>query len=279
MHLYLKTPRLLWRGVFFLWAVLLAAAPVWAGSSLACPAPHNATAAVVGYVDDGDTVRLATGERVRLAGIDAPEVAHPAYNDKAATAAEPFGDASKQALQALLARSQNRVLVQVGAEPEDRYGRKIAYLYQPDGASIQADLVASGMAMAVYMPPNTALADCLTAIEAHARQQRLGIWSSKEYEPGIDTAHGIPADVQGAAIVRGLVVSVHQTRKTVWVNLEGRVALQIPARALGAFSGVDFAAWQGKILRARGWLVPDQSRYQDWRMPIESPQSIEVIGR
>jgi endonuclease YncB( thermonuclease family) len=279
MRLLLKTLRPLRRGVFFIWMVLFASVPVWAGSVGACAAPQNATAAVVSYVDDGDTVRFATGARVRLAGIDAPEVAHAAYNNKKPTSAEPFGDASKQALQALLARSHNRVLVQYGAEPEDRYGRKIAYLYLPDGQSIQESLVASGMAMAVTIPPNTALANCLTATETQARQQHRGIWSSKEYDPGIDTARGIPTDVQGAAIVRGRVVSVHQTQKTVWVNLEGRVALQIPARALGAFSGVDFAAWQGETLRARGWLVPDKGRYQDWRMPIQSPRSIEVLGR
>jgi endonuclease YncB( thermonuclease family) len=277
MYWLQKIPRLLWGIFFFLWAAL--GAPASAGSSVACPAPQNATAAVVGYVDDGDTVRLTTGERVRLAGIDAPEVAHPAYNDKKAMPAEPFGDASKQALQAILARSQNRLLVRYGTEPEDRYGRKIAYLYSPDGQSIQAALVASGMAMTVYMPPNTALADCLTALEAVARQQRIGIWSNAEYEPGIDTARGIPADVQGAAIVRGRVVSIHQTPKMVWVNLEGRVALQIPTRAMSQFHGVDFAAWQGKTLRARGWLVPDKNRFQDWRMPIESPRSIEVLAR
>jgi endonuclease YncB( thermonuclease family) len=279
MHLPQKIPCLLWRGIFFLWAALSLCSPSWAVASVACPAPQSTTAAVVGYVDDGDTVRLTTGERVRLAGIDAPEVAHPAYNDKKAMPAEPFGDASKQTLQALLARSQNRLLVRYGAEPEDRYGRKIAYLYSPDGQSIQAALVASGMAMTVYMPPNTALADCLTAIEANARQQRMGIWSNAEYAQGIDTVRGIPADVQGAAIVRGRVVSIHQTSKTVWVNLEGRVALQIPARALSQFHGVDFAAWQGKTLRARGWLAPDKTRYQDWRMPIESPRSIEVLTR
>lgn len=269
----------MWWGAFLLWAIFWAGAPSWAALPDACTAPTTATAAVVSYVDDGDTVRLTTGERVRLAGIDAPEVAHAAYHNKKATPAEPFGDASKQALQALLARSRNRLLIQYGAEPEDRYGRKLAYLYAPDGESIQGYLVAKGLAMAVYMPPNTALADCLSSIEAHARQQRIGIWSNAEYEPGIDTARGIPADVQGAAIIRGRVVSVHQTPKTVWVNLEGRVALQIPARALAAFRRVDFSAWRGKTLRARGWLVPDQSRYQDWRMPIESPRSIEVVSR
>ncbi|MHB1228967.1 MAG: thermonuclease family protein [Halothiobacillus sp.] len=279
MGLPKKTPGLVWRGVFFLWVSLLIGAPVQAGPSVACPAPDHAVAAVVGYVDDGDTVRLTTGERVRLAGIDAPEVAHSAYNDRPAKPAESFGDASRQSLQALLAQSRNRLLVQYGEEPEDRYGRKIAYLFMPDGQSIQAELVAQGMAMAVYMPPNLVLADCLTAIEHQAEQHQVGIWRSAEYSPGIDTAKGVPADVQGAAIIRGKVVSVHQTRKTVWVNLEGRVALQIPARVWSTFNGVDFSTWRGETIKARGWLVPDRNRYQEWRMPIESPRSITVSTR
>ena len=245
----------------------------------ACPAPGTAESVVVAYVDDGDTVKLTDGRRVRLAGIDAPEVAHPAYNDRPASPAEPFGDASRAALQSILARSHNRILLRSGSAGEDRYGRTLAYLYTPAGQSIQQQLVADGLAMAVYMPPNLALSDCLTATEQAARQARRGIWGNAEYDPGIDTARGIPADVQGAAIVRGRVVSVHQTRATVWVNLEGRVALQIPARAWGSFAGTDFQDWRGKVLRARGWLVPDKNRYQDWRMPIESARSITVLGR
>ncbi|WP_322629981.1 thermonuclease family protein [Halothiobacillus sp.] len=248
-------------------------------SLIACPADQSGQRATVAYVDDGDTVRLTTGERIRLAGIDAPEVAHHAYRDKPASGDEPFGVGSRQALRAMLARSHNRVLVQYGRESSDRYGRKLAYLYLPDGESIQASLVAQGLAMAVYMPPNLDLADCLTLTEQAAARQRIGIWSSAEYAPGINTAAGIPADVQGAAIVRGRVLSVHKSARTVWVNLEGRVALQIARRAWPQFTGVDFDAWRGKTIRARGWLVRDKTRYQDWRMPIESPRSVEVMPR
>lgn len=277
-----ETLRQFWRGVF-LWAILavvVGGVGAQAASSVpACPAPVSPESVVVAYVDDGDTVKLTDGRRVRLAGIDAPEVAHPAYNDRPASVAEPFGDASRAALQAMLARSHNRLLLHAGEEGEDRYGRLLAFLYLPDGQSVQQHLVADGLAMTVYMPPNLALADCLTATEAQARTAHKGIWANAEYDPGIDTARGIPADVQGAAIVRGRVLSVHQTRKTVWVNLEGRVALQIPERAWAGFGHTDFQAWRGKILRARGWLVPDKNRFQDWRMPIESPRSIEVLGR
>ncbi|ANJ67667.1 hypothetical protein A9404_10005 [Halothiobacillus diazotrophicus] len=256
----------------------LISSPVWA-ALVACPEDRSGHPATVAYVDDGDTVRLTTGERVRLAGIDAPEVAHGAYDRKPATADEPFGAASRQALRAMLARSHNRILLRYGRESTDRYGRRLAYLYLSDGESIQANLVAQGMAMAVYMPPNLDLADCLTLTERAAARNRVGIWSLAEYAPGIDTATGVPSDVQGAAIIRGRVLSVHKSTRTVWVNLEGRVALQISRRAWPQFQGVDFHAWRGKTLRARGWLIRDKNRYQDWRMPIESPRAIEVLSR
>jgi endonuclease YncB( thermonuclease family) len=272
-----KAPRLIWLGAFFLCLASIFSPFVSADEQ--CPPPRNAISATVAYVDDGDTVRLTNGDRVRLAGIDAPEVAHPAYGNRAAKPAEPFGNASRQALMALLAKSHNRLRVLYGAEPEDRYGRKLAYLYLPDGKSIQADLVARGLAMAVYMPPNLALADCLTAIEKTARERHVGIWSNSEYDPGIATASGIPDDVQGAAIVRGKVLSVHRSRKNVWINLEGRVALQISSRAWDQFHSIDFDHWKGRELRARGWLVHTKSRYEDWLIPIESPRSINLLGR
>lgn len=267
----------IWLGAFFLCLAGVYSSLASAGEQ--CPPPKNAVSATVAYVDDGDTVRLTNGDRVRLAGIDAPEVAHPAYGNRAAKPAEPFGNASRQALMALLATTHNRLRVQYGLDPEDRYGRKLAYLYLPDGASIQADLVARGMAMAVFMPPNLALADCLTAIEKKARERHVGIWSNSEYDPGISTANGIPDDVQGAAIIRGKVLSVHRSRKNIWINLKGRVALQISSRAWDQFHGIDFDHWKGRELRARGWLVHTKSRYEDWRMPIESPRSIELLAR
>lgn len=266
-------------GAFFVVCLLLSFGGRSAIASLvACPGDQSGKRATVAYVDDGDTVRLTTGARIRLAGIDAPEVAHHAYRDKPASANEPLGAASRQALRALLARSHNRVLIRYGRESTDRYGRRLAYLYLPDGESVQANLIAQGMAMAVYMPPNLDLADCLALTERAAARRRAGIWSLAEYAPGIDTASGIPADVQGAAIIRGKVVSVHKSARTVWVNLEGRVALQISRRSWSAFQGIDFHAWRGKTIRARGWLVHDRNRYQDWRMPIESPRSIEVLA-
>ena len=258
----------LMRSLVVFWLLLAAAsAPA---EAMSCRAPADARQATVRYVYDGDTVRLASGERVRLAGIDAPEVAH------SGKAGEPFGDASRQALRAMLAKTHNRLLVVPGRDSHDHYGRLLAYLFLPDGRSIQAALIDRGMAMAIYMPPNLRYADCLTAHEQAARAARHGIWSSPEYEPGVPTT-AIPKDVKGAAIVRGKLLSVGRSRHYIWLNLAGRVALQISRRHLDRFDGIDFDRWVGQTLRARGWLVAHHNRYEDWLMPIESPRSVTVL--
>ncbi|HER35770.1 MAG TPA: hypothetical protein ENO19_09935 [Halothiobacillaceae bacterium] len=154
--------------------------------------------ATVAYVNDGDTVRLTNGDRVRLVGIDTPEVGRDGTED------EPYARKAQQALRALLADARNRVRVVDATEGEDRYGRRLSYLYLPDGRSVQARLLEQGMAMAVFVAPNLELADCLLAHEALARDDALGLWSLPAYDPGWPSAPGIPAAVQGAAIVRGL---------------------------------------------------------------------------
>jgi len=240
-------------------------------STPACTAVGTTRVATVAYVYDGDTVKLTDGARIRLAGIDAPEVPHPNRPG------EPFGEASSRALSAMLAKTHNRIRVEVARDGHDHYGRELAYLYLPDGQSIQSALLDKGLAMAIYMPPNLTHADCFAAHERLARSGHVGIWSSSEYDPGVPTTN-IPKDVVGAAIIRGRLLSVGRSRHFIWLNLEGRVALQISRKHLDRFAGIDFERWKGRALRARGWLVKDHNRYQDWLMPIQSPRSIEVLG-
>ncbi|WP_372591278.1 thermonuclease family protein [Guyparkeria sp.] len=261
----------------------LAALLVLAGLSSGCVAGEELTgpcapptdlvteSATVGYVNDGDTVRLTNGDRVRLVGIDTPELGRDGAED------EPFAREAQQALRALLAESQNRVVVVDAAESEDRYGRRLSYLYLPDGRSVQADLLKQGVAMAVFVAPNLELADCLTAREREARRTGRGIWSLPAYDPGLPTREGIPDHVQGAAIVQGRVVSVGQSRNNIWINLEGRVALKIDRDRLESFPGWDFESLEGERLRARGWVVHYSNRYQDWMIPVGTTHALERL--
>ncbi|RRQ24508.1 hypothetical protein D5687_01865 [Guyparkeria sp. SCN-R1] len=235
------------------------------------PPDLSIESATVSYVNDGDTVRLANGDRVRLVGIDTPELGRDGADD------EPMAREAQQALRALLAESRNRVTVVDATEGEDRYGRRLSYLYLPDGRSVQARLLEQGMAMAVFVAPNLELADCLVAREQRARQDERGIWSLPAYEPGLPSARGIPEHVQGAAIVRGRVESVGESRRNIWLNLEGRVAVRIDKADLERFPGWDFEALEGEELRARGWIVHHSNRYQDWFIPVDSLHALERL--
>ncbi len=244
--------------------------PVPSGSGdCALPGEHAAESATVAYVNDGDTVRLTNGDRVRLVGIDTPELGRDGAED------EPYARQAQQALRALLAESENRVEVADATEGEDRYGRRLSYLYLPDGRSVQAELLDQGMAMAVFIAPNLELADCLTTREEQARREGRGIWSLPAYDPGLPSSEGIPDHVQGAAVVQGRVVSVGKSRDNIWLNLEGRVALKIDRDKRDHFPGWDFEELEGTRLRARGWVVHYSNRYQDWMIPVDTAHALE----
>lgn len=109
-------------------------------------------------VHDGDTVRLLDGRRVRLWGIDAPELR------------QPWGPESRDHLAALVRGRE----VQLEPHGEDRYGRLLAVL-RVGGRSANHDLVARGLAW--WFRKYTPEAHDLEALELEARRRRLGLWS------------------------------------------------------------------------------------------------------
>ncbi len=97
--------------------------------------PAEAAAAAI-YVHDGDTIRIA-GERIRIMGLDTPEIGKGARCAEEARAAA----AAKAALQQLLSRGE----VTVARTGTDRYGRTLAYVYV-DGRDVAKLLIDAGLA-------------------------------------------------------------------------------------------------------------------------------------
>jgi len=91
-------------------------------------------------VIDGDTIEdLATGERIRLANSDTPEI-----RDGARCAAErQHGERARAEVRLLLARAHEIALRRTGRE--DDYGRTIAYVLI-DGQDLGRTLIAEGLA-------------------------------------------------------------------------------------------------------------------------------------
>ncbi|MCU0807135.1 MAG: thermonuclease family protein [Candidatus Contendobacter sp.] len=112
-------------------------------------------------VFDGDTLAASCPEgevRVRMFGIDAPEMGQ-----------EPWGDRSKEALRGLLPR---RDWVRLRVMDRDRYDRTVAQVFAGE-RDVGLEMVRQGQAR-VYEQYNDSPA--YQQAEAEARRARRGIW-------------------------------------------------------------------------------------------------------
>lgn len=103
-----------------------------------------AAALCVGSVHDGDTIRTCSGERIRIANIDAPELpGSPKCQDRRRQGWCDYRLAvsSRDALAALLATGP----VRIQRRGQDRYGRTLATL-SVNGHDAGEYLIAQGLA-------------------------------------------------------------------------------------------------------------------------------------
>jgi len=107
------------------------------------------------HVIDGDTIVVARdgqargwrGERVRLLGIDTPELAHPEH-PSGPMADEP---GAQEAAEYLRGRIEGRyVTLEYDHERFDRFGRTLAYVYGDDGAMLNEELLLKGLAEPIW---------------------------------------------------------------------------------------------------------------------------------
>jgi len=224
-----------------LFAALIFGAPL-AAAAAAGPAAETAR---VRSVTDGDTVTLTDGRRVRLIGINAPETAHDGRP------AEPLAQAARARLADLVGHGE--VALEFEATRQDHYGRDLAHLWLPDGRLVQDELLASGLAAAIAVPPNIRYLDRYLAAEAGARRAHRGLWAEAYFAPRAATALG-PAD-QGFRFISGTVERVGRSRKYVYLDLARAVSLMISLDDWERyFHAPDPDTWRGRSLVARGWL-------------------------
>jgi micrococcal nuclease len=150
------------------------AAVVLAGCS-ASGDPGSATspragriAAVVTRNTDGDTIWLSGIGKVRLIGVNTPEVFGRT---------ECFGRAASAFAKRVLPPG-TAVRYRLGVDPRDRYGRALAYVWLTDGRMFNAVLAERGYATPMTIPPNVEYAERFVAAARRAREAGRGLWSA-----------------------------------------------------------------------------------------------------
>jgi len=130
--------------------------------------------AVVDYAIDGDTIKLPSGERVRLIGIDAPEKGQCFYEE------------SRQFAQSFL--DGKPVILERDISGTDDYQRLLRYVLLPaaseneDRLFVNGRIVREGYARAIASPPDNRYRDALVSAQEEAIRENRGMWAACEYE-------------------------------------------------------------------------------------------------
>jgi len=253
---------------FAFW-LLLTSTLLLAGSSpsataSACQAIKAGERVQVVYVYDGDTVKLNDGRRLRLIGINTPEI-----GDKD-QATQPLADAARSALQRLLETNNRILLLQYGRQNHDHYGRLLAHAFLEDGDNVAVYLLQQGLATTLVVPPNSWGADCYQHVEDEARLDRKGLWALPVYQP--QAARSLPLSARGFRIVHGQISGIRTTRYTVWIEMEGPLVLQISKKDQVNFDALESLV--GKQVEVRGWVKQDRD---ELRMKIQHPAALVAI--
>ena len=141
--------------------------------AVSSPTTSSPTAVILA-ITDGDTVVVSlagTTERVRLLGIDTPEVARDEMP------AECGADLATEALSAILPIGST-VSLRREVVARDHYGRLLAHVL-PAGSNRPSGLTMAerGFARALPIEPNTALAESIERAVSSAMAARRGIWA------------------------------------------------------------------------------------------------------
>jgi len=132
--------------------------------------------AKVRHVSDGDSFILESGERVRMIGVDAPELA------------DRFGRESKDHLMRMIRNKPVTLERDPLNEDRDRHGRLLRFV---DGTDINHKMIADGYARALLRYPFAReRREAYREAETKAKMAGLGIWvtepmSEKSQEPEV----------------------------------------------------------------------------------------------
>jgi endonuclease YncB( thermonuclease family) len=229
--------------------------PAWP----ACPFPPRATPAEVAHVIDGDTLVLSNETRVRLIGIDAPELGRDGAPDA------PFADEAREAVRASVDGSAGRVQLLAGRDDRDRHGRTLAHVYAASGTNLSELLLRRGLALLSSFPPNLGFLDCYREAELAARQAGIGLWRLPPVDAGAAAGHE-----EGFLRIRGRVRGLDRGQGMTRIRLDGGLRLRIHEGDRRHFDVSFLEALRDRIVEVRGWLY----RYRGQpRMRLRHPSA------
>lgn len=122
-------------------------------------------------VHDGDTISVFLNgktEKIRLIGIDSPELDQ-----------KPWGNKAKKHLMELIKASRWYVSLEYDLEKRDKHGRLLCYVWSSDRKMLNLMMIKDGYAMLFTVPPNIRYVNEFRNAQIEARKKKIGIWGIK----------------------------------------------------------------------------------------------------
>jgi micrococcal nuclease len=175
----------------------------------------TADAQPVERVVDGDTIVVQGIGKVRLIGVDTPELgdSRPEVEQMARAAAD------------FVQQTAGGKVVRLDYDWQrlDRYGRTLAYVYLPNGRMLNTEIIRAGFGFAYTKYPFK-YQEQFPNIEREAREGRRGLWGD-----GLETARPLSKPV---ALASADVAQASDARQTVYVTRTGKAYHRAGCRSL-----------------------------------------------
>jgi micrococcal nuclease len=215
-------------------------------------------------VYDGDTILLKGGSRVRLLGINTPEVeGHYRLGEAGGSAARVW---LRQYIEG------EKIRLEFDKKQRDDYGRQLAHVFTADGEHLNLRLVEEGLAVVSIIPPNLKYSDLLVQAQERAEAAKRGLWSMPDYapQPITDLDKGIYQ--RGWQRYQGTPVAIRIGRKYVRLVFSKHVDVRISREQLHLFGKLD--RYLEKQIEVRGWVSRRQDHYS---ILVRHPSGLQTV--
>jgi len=239
---------------------------IWCSPASAdnCSTPATAEPVQVRYVHDGDSLVLGDNKKIRLIGINTPEIAHQKQPTQA------LAIKARDRLRQLLFQQGNRAQLIYGEQQHDRHRRNLAHLWLADGNNLAAELLREGLGWTIAIPPNVRYLDCYLESEKTARTASCGVWHHPDYVAR--DSGGLSLRDEGFQRVEGRIIRVNHGCGATWINLEGCFVIRISDQDIGWFKNRPDRNWLGRNIEVRGWLY---SAKGELRVNVQHPTALQ----
>ena len=222
---------------------------------------------LVKEVPNGKTLILESGQTIRLAAIQVPNLARDAREESQPLAKEAQKSLSNWAL-------GKKVRLDT-VQGRDRHGRIVAKVYNESGELAQGVQLKAGMAWVYSFSDTRALAPELLKFEHEAEKAKRGVWADSHY--AVLTEDNAAQSMNEYRLVTGSVEAVADRREQIYVNFgpdwKTDFSLMVDRDDIVNFPEGWAQSLAGKNVRVRGWLFERNGPM----IEITHPEQVEIL--